>query len=917
MKASTIGDLKEGIQSLDTCVLQWINANPQDRVQQILQDAHSKLEKCSKMCEAPLRLALVGETNSGHSLLLSAFLDTVEIFPGISQGAWQNVLEVRVTFKKEEKPIRCKGATVFFLDEESVWKTLNAFLQDLASKGANGNLPKTVNSPDDLPKLEDALVGAYGKAKDASGRASVHAALEFVLALKHNQNVGLREQSHSCPVSNELIKHALNWNNRPEAGEGIEACHRTLNEMHEELGAFNINAELTEKDLHALFPLIDHVLVDVEAWGAPFGIEEPKTAAPLSLLCFPEAGKETVTAKEKTLCSNKLKESHAVLVVLNGANPDPGNISALIGKGIPEKTIAVVNRCEEAHLSSEGNLAQAMNPLLGAAKNFVSGAGKQSPIYLCSTTCYLLDAKSKRGNWNFGKNDWFSDSKRQAAYTAYKRTDSDFKKLTSEGKGDTQSKQPLQRYADGAGIPALRQEAVAFARDKGERFLKEDILKEFRAAYRMVDEISPSLQGGEQIPAVNSEVSFRSQEFYRILELAVADALPGGTSEYKKLKIKEGDQDLYLWDIIETEITSQVASWPEWFAILNQTTTKKSAPPAASSTSQKPQKVFSRYDKIKKAAGEVPTEFKAFNDRFMKTAEALSEFALKRIGDAVLASIQRFESHPDYVQACQSLQAVIHVDKLSQMEEGTPILDAWQPSRMVEEALVPEILERISDEVDDLKNIRYPYDADKPCFWNLALIVRVQVQLVKTLRDKVSRLIAAAENQFHSFFVNEVLRAEILPLVRSYLNDTNFLATIATAENAPKESPTQSSGQTVRSALERINQQLSFGGRISTPSSLASASKTAASAPKAGDAASKAAAPAKGTPAASAKGTPAAPAKGTPAASAKGTSTAPAKGTPTAANKNVPATPAKQRTPQDEGADEEKKTKQEEGFDEW
>ena len=75
-----------------------------------------------------------------------------------------------------------------------------------------------------------------------------------------------------------------------------------------------------------------------------------------------------------------------------------------------------------------------------------------------------------------------------------------------------------------------------------------------------------------------------------------------------------------------------------------------------------------------------------------------------------------------------------------------------------------------------LKNIRYPYDGDKPCFWNLALIIRIQVQLIKTLRDKISRLIAAAESQFQSFFVNEVLRAEILPLVRSSLNDPRFLA---------------------------------------------------------------------------------------------------------------------------------------------
>jgi hypothetical protein len=98
---------------------------------------------------------------------------------------------------------------------------------------------------------------------------------------------------------------------------------------------------------------------------------------------------------------------------------------------------------------------------------------------------------------------------------------------------------------------------------------------------------------------------------------------------------------------------------------------------------------------------------------------------------------------------------------------------------MVEEIIIPEILERISDEVHSLRSIRCPYDAQKTCVWNFSLVVRLQIQLIKTLRDRVSRLIAAAENQFRLLFIGEILRGELLPMVRIHLNDPSFLVSIA------------------------------------------------------------------------------------------------------------------------------------------
>lgn len=290
-------------------------------------------------------------------------------------------------------------------------------------------------------------------------------------------------------------------------------------------------------------------------------------------------------------------------------------------------------------------------------------------------------------------------------------------------------------------------------------------------------------------------MSFSAQEFYRVLELAVADTLPSGPSDYRKLKMRVKDEDVTLWDLIESEIAASVTCWPEWFAILNQNMTAKSK---ASAT---PKRRFSRYANLKVSAAEVPTEFSAFDERFQNTAEELTNYTLGCIDDSIRYSLQRFEEHPDYRAAIEHLQSMVAVDKLPQMEEALPLLDVWNPTELAEgeDGIVAFTRERIEDEIEALRTMSYPYDGSKPCHWNLALIIRIQVQLMKTYRDRLSRLVAAAENNFQDFYCNEILRAEILPLVRSSLNNAEFLGTVATMEPG---SSWENVGQVVRSAVE-------------------------------------------------------------------------------------------------------------------
>ncbi len=262
------------------------------------------------------------------------------------------------------------------------------------------------------------------------------------------------------------------------------------------------------------------------------------------------------------------------------------------------------------------------------------------------------------------------------------------------------------------------------------------------------------------------------EEFYRVLELSVADALPSSISGYQEFKIHINENQIPLWEIMEKEISSKILNWPEWYAILHL----EQQDPKNNST-------VVRYKDSQEIVASIPIKFQDFNERFQNTLLEIREIAVEKIRQAIICSLIRFSENPGYKKACLDFQSyLIPIEELTHKEECLPFFDIWNPLRMGEEILIPEILERITEEIKSVESICYPYNADKTCQWNFSLIIRLQVELIQTIRDRVSRLIAVAENHFKDFFINEVLRRELLPIIRIHLNDSQFITSILKKE---------------------------------------------------------------------------------------------------------------------------------------
>ncbi len=829
---NTLADIKDAAKMLDTATVQWLNSGPPDHIQNKLNEARMLLQRGTELADAPLRIALVGEFNSGKTLLLNALLDSTDLFPCLLQPTTGNVLEVRVSLRKEERPAEIHQAQVSFFNQFEIEKILQHFVKNLQNQGLE-SVPTDVTMRD-LDKFENYIIRKYSELRSITPKYTLLSALEFVTAIKAHAEIVEREDRHSLPLNIDLISSALTLSKRPELDKTIQAHHNNMKQLHEQVKNRHSTDRISSGNLRAIFPIIRRVEVDVSAWCVPFGVNDPEEHNTLAFLDFPGLGAENSNARDEYLCMTEISDAHAVLVIFNASNPGASGASAManlfqrVGKLTTERTIVAVNRFDEFHPLPTGRTVEeyyshteqgttvGFSTISIPAKNLLSGAGGKVKLYVCSALCYLFEEKANRPNWNFGNVKWFSDDKRQSAFTLYNRLQPDFKKLidaVESGrvmlKDHQLMKESLDRYLDHGGIPAVRKDLIKFTMERGERLVREDALKEIRAAHRLLEEVAPA-PTGESEKGISTEVSFAAQEFYRVLELCVADTLPSGPSEYKRLKVRVRDRDVPLWELIESEIAASITAWPEWFAILNQGfSNKPQAPNSPSAEPKRKRSRLSRYETLRQATGEAPETFASFNERFEETAQKLTQFTLECIEKAALYSLQRFENHPDYRAAIDHLQSMIAVDKLGAMEEALPLLDIWNPSESLSEDIVPTIKEDVEEEVEALNNMAYPYDASKPCAWNLALIIRVQVQLVKTYRDRLSRLVAAAENNFQDFFCNDVLRADILPLVRSSLNSADFLGEIATGEAG---SSWESVGQLMRGSVEEFKSMTGVPG---------------------------------------------------------------------------------------------------------
>ncbi|BBM86960.1 hypothetical protein [Candidatus Uabimicrobium amorphum] len=256
-----------------------------------------------------------------------------------------------------------------------------------------------------------------------------------------------------------------------------------------------------------------------------------------------------------------------------------------------------------------------------------------------------------------------------------------------------------------------------------------------------------------------------TQNFYKAIEIAIVDNFPGEKSDYLTFKINRDDEELPLWQVIEKHLASFIASWDEWRQVLSPEESQDQAETEAEDESQ--QELTS-----------VPKKFKYFDDKILQTVEKIRSYLKDMIHEAIIASLERFEQHPPYAAACKEFRSYLYIDKLEQNPEALPFFDIWYPTRL-QENITTEVLFKIEKELQSISDVRFPYNPQKDCFWNLALVIRLQIQILRTLREKIFGIIAIAEESFQEFFTQVLLEGELLPLIRNSLNNYSFISSIS------------------------------------------------------------------------------------------------------------------------------------------
>ena len=248
------------------------------------------------------------------------------------------------------------------------------------------------------------------------------------------------------------------------------------------------------------------------------------------------------------------------------------------------------------------------------------------------------------------------------------------------------------------------------------------------------------------------------RDFYRILSLAAADNLPSYKSEYRKLKVKGKTKDIELWALIEKKIINNVADWPEWSASMNFENT---------ASKLKRYKSIGKSEKNKNIIG-LPARFK-------KVSKQLEKLSLQYIEKSIKYSLKRFASHSDYQNIVAKIKKNVDVKKLQAKPQALPLLDMLKPSRLSAD-IVTLVKCQVEAEINDIRQLKYPFQRFSNM--NLALILRVQVQVKEIYRDRFSKLVGAAQNRFQSLFEQEIIKQEILPQIWGIVNSESLIREI-------------------------------------------------------------------------------------------------------------------------------------------
>ena len=326
-KLTTIGEVRENLQALETSVIQWLDSNPSESVQKSLNEAQEKIKKCKEYCSLPLKIAVVGDWKSGKSSLINAIFDASDILPYFSKAVPTNCVEIKVSLKKNEEAPSVKNCTISFLNQTETWEILSGHLSDLSKHGLA--VPKGINSIEKLASLEDSLLTLFSSAKTTVAKNAVFSTLEYIIALKHSKTLVLRETGHEDDLPKNLLKGAMYFSERLGVDSGAQDYHSVLTQIHENAGSYNINDTFNEDNLKVVFPLIKKITLEVEAWCTPFGIETPDACSSISLWCLPDLG-EISGAKERMLSLPVIKDSHSVLAVLDAASANNNETMGLV-----------------------------------------------------------------------------------------------------------------------------------------------------------------------------------------------------------------------------------------------------------------------------------------------------------------------------------------------------------------------------------------------------------------------------------------------------------------------------------------------------------------------------------------------------------------------------------------------------------
>ena len=621
-----------------------------------LEDLENSAKKTIESATSPVKIAIMGEINSGKTLLVGSLIGYADALPVNEIATTGNVTAIHLVQQEDEGTTKVDQFQVEYLSEQGVKECLDYMLLKAEQRAEAAKLSST--QLEDLKNLSRTNPVDWNDilqwCEQAWNKTNVklrYLIVELVLFARSYNAYGKDICGKTYKIAQTTAKEGL------KLAKPQNILERDFSSLPPVPQQWQNLAQPSALELQNSFSLIRRIDVTVEISKQIWNLSSLKGSNEFVLLDLPGLGSESSGVRDTFLSLLQIKEVQTFLLLLNGRASSPGQAAQKIctmieqekGEDIKDRMIVGVGRFNQLSLSAANK--QALDELIDDEKPFAPKSEEVLSAFdiLHQTIISAENLKPKKDrilllSQTFGLAKLAQESRLvEVCSPEFKpeleqvnKFDSDefklrqkWKKLSAmllESEPRSTLARQLSDFADDGGIGRLRSLLQEHVVEYGLKQLDDDTCNIAQALRKQQNNLKTILERIRDKPIPENSTAYTNlRQAMDSLKITYRDLV----EDLRKQPLLNCNE-IALSDVVKDELSFRIHRWHEWTVLFNSIQDGIINPIST---------VGGAVSKIRRERNKdnnsIPTKSDDFYSTFEKTFGQLTDFARARTQDAL------------------------------------------------------------------------------------------------------------------------------------------------------------------------------------------------------------------------------------------------------------------------------------------